>query len=134
MNNYNVYLLGKIFFSWKTCSLNSSQWYNTCIFNTIMHFLIARISLNYLNHMIHLRFFSTNTLLTGWLTPVGAANTGCWSGLFLCSSSMMSSSSTSSSLEQCISAGRGFLLSQDIQRSRKRTRSKILMLKTAMNF
>lgn len=73
----------------------------------------------------YLRFFSTNTLLTGWLIPVGAANTGCWSGLFLCSSSMISSSSTSSSLEQCISAGRGFLSAQNIQWGRERIGSKM---------
>lgn len=58
----------------------------------------------------YLRLFSTNTLPTGWLMPVGAVKIDCCSGL-LCSSVIMSSSSTPSSLAYCNSAGWVFLQS-----------------------
>lgn len=59
----------------------------------------------------YLRLFSTKTLPTGWLTPVGIVNTDCCSGL-LCSSVIMSSSSTPSSLAYCNSASWVFLRSE----------------------
>lgn len=61
----------------------------------------------------YLRLFSTNTLPTGWLTPVGAVNRECCSSV-RCSSVMMSSSSTPSSLAYCSSAGWVLLKSGEV--------------------